>query len=45
MRIAHDAAYITWNIGREVPLGTDTFVVRNGKIALQTFAMHTAQAA
>lgn len=44
MRVASDVAYITWNVGEELPLGTDTFVVRNGKIALHTFAMHSAQA-
>ena len=32
-------AYITWSAGSEIPLGTDTFVVENGKIVSQTFAM------
>ena len=40
MRVEGNVAYITWRIGDDVPLGTDTFVVRNGKIASQTFAMH-----
>src|SRR5262245_5267620 len=40
-RIDGDLAYITWSAGREIPLGTDTFVVRNGKIVSQTFAMCT----
>jgi hypothetical protein len=31
--------YITWSVGSEIPLGTDTFVVDNGKIVSQTFAM------
>ena len=40
LRVDGDLAYITWSVGSEVPLGTDTFVVRNGKIVSQTFAMH-----
>jgi len=35
-----DVAYITWSAGRELPLGIDTFVVRDGRIVLQTFAMY-----
>ncbi|MDT7555224.1 MAG: hypothetical protein QOI16_3764 [Pseudonocardiales bacterium] len=34
-------AYITWHVEDEIPLGTDTFVVQNGKIVSQTFAMHS----
>lgn len=44
LRVDGDLAYITWSAGREIPLGTDTFVVRNGKIVSQTFAMYTASA-
>lgn len=44
LRVEDDVAYITWNVGDEWPLGTDTFVVRDGKIVLQTFAMFAAQA-
>ncbi|HXZ94046.1 MAG TPA: nuclear transport factor 2 family protein [Burkholderiales bacterium] len=44
LRVEGEIAYITWGIGNDVPLGTDTFVVRNGKIASQTFAMHPAAA-
>ncbi len=36
-----DIAYIVWhsiNEGAEVTLGTDTFVIRDGKIVVQTFA-------
>jgi ketosteroid isomerase-like protein len=40
LRVEGEFAYITWSAGDEVPLGTDTFVVRNGKIVSQTFAMH-----
>ena len=42
LHIAGDVAYITWSVGRALPLGTDTFVVRHGKIVSQTFAMHAA---
>jgi ketosteroid isomerase-like protein len=38
--VSDDIGYIVWNVKGAVPLGTDTFVVRNGKIAHQTFAMH-----
>lgn len=41
LRVDEDVAYITWSAGRELPLGTDTFFVRNGKIVSQTFAMYT----
>ena len=37
-------AYITWGVGSEIPLGTDTFVVENGKIVSQTFAMYAVPA-
>ena len=40
LRVDGDLAYITWSAGSEIPLGTDTFVVRNGKIVSQTFAIH-----
>lgn len=41
MEVEGDVAYIVWHAtcaGAQVRLGTDTFVVRNGKIAVQTFA-------
>ncbi len=41
LRVDGDLAYITWSAGRDIPLGTDTFLVRNGKIVSQTFAMYT----
>lgn len=44
LRVAGEVAYITWSVGRELPLGTDTFVVREGKIVSQTFAMYSAPA-
>ncbi|MEO8079644.1 MAG: nuclear transport factor 2 family protein [Caldimonas sp.] len=44
LRVAGDVACITWSVGQELPLGTDTFVVRQGKIVSQTFAMHAARA-
>ncbi len=40
-----EVAYIVWNASSErmdVPVGTDTFIVRDGKIAVQTFAAHIA---
>jgi hypothetical protein len=40
LRVDGDLGFITWSIGDDIPLGTDTFVVRGGKIASQTFAMH-----
>ena len=40
LRVQADVAYITWSAGSDMPLGTDTFVVRQGKIVAQTFAMH-----
>lgn len=40
LRVEGNLAYLTWSAGPEIPLGTDTFVVENGKIVAQTFAMH-----
>lgn len=45
LRVDGEVAYITWSLGADVPLGTDTFVVRDGKIVSQTFAMHPSAAA
>ena len=42
MEVVGDVAFIAWhsaNEGADVKLGTDTFVIRDGKIAIQTFAM------
>jgi ketosteroid isomerase-like protein len=36
--IEGDVAYIVWTAPGFVTLGTDTFFVRDGKIAVQTFA-------
>jgi ketosteroid isomerase-like protein len=44
LQVEGNVAYITWRIGHEIPLGTDTFVVDRGKIVSQTFAMHAAPA-
>lgn len=44
LRVEGEIAYITWSVPGCVLLGTDTFVVRNGKIVSQTFAMHAASA-
>ncbi|MBK7249886.1 MAG: nuclear transport factor 2 family protein [Gammaproteobacteria bacterium] len=40
LRVQGEVAYITWSAGPEFPLGTDTFVVRHGRIVAQTFAMY-----
>lgn len=40
MKVEGPMAYITWNVGSDIPLGTDTFVVENGEIVLQSFAMY-----
>ena len=42
LQIEGNIAYLTWSVGRDIPLGTDTFVVDDGKIVSQTFAMHMA---
>jgi ketosteroid isomerase-like protein len=44
LRVDRNVGYITWCVGSDIPLGTDTFVVGNGKIVSQTFAMHPAAA-
>lgn len=44
LHVAGNVAYITWSAGDEIPLGTDTFVVCNGKIVSQTFAMYATTA-
>ena len=39
--VVGEVAYIVWhsvNQGADVKLGTDTFVIRDSKIAVQTFA-------
>jgi hypothetical protein len=41
LRVDGEMAYITWSSGTEIPLGTDTFVVRDGLIVRQTFAMYS----
>lgn len=44
MRVDGDVAHITWSVGGEIPLGTDTFVVAGGRIVSQTFAMYAVPA-
>ena len=44
LRVAGKIGYITWCVGSDIPLGTDTFVVDDGKIVSQTFAMHPSAA-
>jgi uncharacterized protein (TIGR02246 family) len=41
LQVADDVAYIVWHANCasvDIVLGTDTFLIRNGKIAVQTFA-------
>ncbi len=35
-----EVAYIVWSAGAMAPLGTDTFIVRGGKIVVQTMAFY-----
>jgi ketosteroid isomerase-like protein len=44
LRAQGEVACITWSAGTDLPLGTDTFVVRQGKIVSQTFAMYATSA-
>jgi ketosteroid isomerase-like protein len=44
LQVEGDVAYITWSVGADIPMGTDTFVVNNGKIVSQTFAMYAVPA-
>lgn len=37
--IRGDVAYIMWKAEPFIPLATDTFLIRDGKIAVQTFAI------
>ena len=41
MEVQGEVGYITWEANPWFPLGTDTFVVRDGKFAYQTFAVHS----
>src|SRR3954451_17501277 len=43
-RVDGNIAYITWSVGPDIPMGTDTFVVHNGRIVSQTFAMYAVPA-
>lgn len=42
LQVAGNVGYITWHVGGEIPLGTDTFVVDDGKIISQSYAMYAA---
>jgi ketosteroid isomerase-like protein len=44
LRVVEELAYITWSAGSALPLGTDTFVVKGGKIASQTCAIYASRA-
>ena len=32
-----------WSVGSTIPLGSNTFVVRDGKIIVQTLAVHVTE--
>jgi hypothetical protein len=36
-----EVGYIVWSVGELIPLGTDTFIVKDGKIIQQTYAALT----
>jgi hypothetical protein len=38
--IQGEYAYLAWSSGSTVPIGTDTFVIRDGKIVTQTFTVY-----
>jgi hypothetical protein len=40
--IVGEVAYTVWHAPGFAPLGTDTFLVRDGRIVTQTFAIHSA---
>ena len=40
LHVHDELAYITWSSAKHIPLGTDTFLVRDGRIASQTVAMY-----
>ena len=42
MEVIDEVAYLAWEANPWSPMGTDTFVVRDGKIRCQTFAMYSS---
>ena len=45
-QIKDDVAYIAWTAESEkykFPIGTDTFIIKNGKILIQTYAGHMVE--
>jgi ketosteroid isomerase-like protein len=43
--VSGDVAYILWSAGKAIPFASDTFVVHDGKIVVQTAAVQMAQGA
>ena len=41
MEVKDEVGYITWEANPWFPLGTDTFVVKNGIFSFQTFAVYS----
>ena len=42
--IQGEVAYVACTMGDAVPFGTDTFIIRDGKIAVQTLGIYVPQA-
>jgi hypothetical protein len=42
MEVIDEVAYIEWEANPWSPMGTDTFIVRDGKILCQTFATYSS---
>jgi len=42
--IQGEVAFVSWSMGNVIFFENDTFIVRNGKIAVQTFGMYMPQA-
>ena len=43
LRSHQDLAYVVWSVDGQIPLGTDTFIVRRSRIVQHTFAMFTTR--
>jgi ketosteroid isomerase-like protein len=39
--VEEDVAFVVWRCGIDLPFATDTFLIRDGKIRVQTFASYT----
>ena len=41
LEVVGEIGYLMWDARPFIMLGTDTFLIRDGKIAVQTYASHT----